>query len=317
MATADHDGEHDDVRRYLAERRNWGRWGEDDEVGAVNLITPERRIAAARLVTEGRSISLSRPFAAGQLGGTGVRSEHVIEPRIDRGDGGGAITDYYGTSYHGAGSTHIDAISHVWDGDGMYGGRNPDDVISDRGVDFCDIDQWRDGIVTRGVLLDVPAHRGADYVDVDQPVQGAELEEILAGAGVTMHPGDAVLVYCGREAWVRRYGDYGVQTRQVTNGNEADPRPGLHGSCLTFIRDHDVSMLVSDMIDAYPTGYDDVAWTVHGALWAFGTALLDNALLEPLAEHCRRTRRVDFMLTVAPLRVPGGTGSPVNPLAIL
>lgn len=317
MSTPDHISEGDVVRHYLAERRNWGRWGEDDEIGAINLITAERRIAAAQLVTEGVSISLSRPFPKNQMAGSEVLAEHKMEPRIERGHGGGAVTDYYGTSYHGAESTHIDAISHVWDADGIYGGRNPDDVITDEGVTFCDIDQWRDGIVTRGVLLDVPAYRGVEYVDNHQPVHGSELEEIVLAAGITIHPGDAILIYCGREAWMRDHGTYGLQSAHVTNGNQADPRPGLHGSCLKFIRDHDVSMLVSDMLDSYPTGYDDVAWTVHGALWAFGTALVDNALLEPLAEHCRQRNRLDFMLTVAPLRVRGGTGSPINPIAIL
>jgi kynurenine formamidase len=89
----------------------------------------------------------------------------------------------------------------------------------------------------------------------------------------------------------------------------------LHASCLPFLRDHDVAVLVWDLLDAAPTEYD-IPWTVHGALYAYGVALLDNALLQPLAEACAQEKRYEFMLVVAPLKVVGGTGSPVNPIAL-
>jgi kynurenine formamidase len=121
-----------------------------------------------------------------------------------------------------------------------------------------------------------------------------------------LEPGDAVCVYSGREAWQAAHPDrvYGP-----------DPRPGLHVSCLPFLRDHDLAVLVWDMMDLAPNGYE-LPWAVHGAIFAYGVALLDNALLEPLARACAEERRWEFMLTIAPLPVVGGTGSPANPLAL-
>ena len=102
----------------------------------------------------------------------------------------------------------------------------------------------------------------------------------------------------------------------VPYASAMDPqRPGLHVSCLPFIRDNDISVLVWDMMDHTPNGYN-IPWSVHGVIFAYGVALLDNALLQPLAEACQEEGRYEFMLTIAPLRVAGGTGSPVNPIAL-
>jgi kynurenine formamidase len=163
--------------------------------------------------------------------------------------------------------------------------------------------------MTRGVLLDVPKHRGTAYVDNDSPVHGWELDEIAKSQGVEMTPGDAVVVYCGREAYEAANGNYG--------GDPVGSKyPGLHASCLPFLRDNDLSVLVWDMEDASPNEYG-VAWTVHGAIHAYGMALIDGAALVPLAAECAKANRYEFMLTVNPLILVGGTGSPVNPIAVL
>lgn len=293
----------EEVLGYLRDRRNWGRWGADDEVGALNLITPEKRVAAARLVQTGRSISLSRLFPKTPGLENPEPAQHFMR-WFPRGAGGAAV-DYYGISYHGVATTHIDALCHVWDEHGMWGGRKPDEVLTTQGARWGDIDQWRDGIITRGVLIDVPRFRGESHVTLEKPVQGWELEEAAKAQGVTVEPGDALVVYSGREAW--------QATRPGTG--YTPPRPGLHASCLPFVRDNDVAVLVWDMMDATPNEYD-VSWTMHGALFSYGVALLDNSLLEPLANACAEAGRYEFMLTIAPLRVRGGTGSPANPIAL-
>ena len=143
--------------------------------------------------------------------------------------------DYYGISYHGQAATHIDALCHVWDGDGMYNGRDPEKEITFDGATFGAVDNWADGIITRGVLLDIPKHRGEPFVAQEKPVHGWELEDVARSQGVAVEPGDAVVVYSGREAWQESYAPYGA----------TDPnRPGLHSSCLPFLRDNDVSVLV-------------------------------------------------------------------------
>ena len=292
-------------------RRNWGRWGKDDQRGTINLITPARRAAAARLVKSGRSVSLSRPFPTTPGLNNALPAQHYMKT-MARGKGGFAA-DYYGIFYHGVASTHLDALCHTWDDEqAMWNGRDPKKEITFDGATFGSVEHWAEGIITRGVMLDVPRYRGTPCVTQDQPVHGWELDDILSKRKITLEPGDAVCVYAGREQWQAQNPN---RAYSVPFGPGPLDRPGLHISCLPFLRDHDVSLLVWDMLDALPIGYD-VPWAVHACLFAYGMPLLDNALLEPLADACREEGRDDFMLVIAPLRVIGGTGSPANPLAV-
>jgi len=289
----------DDVRGYFA-RNNWGRWGADDQRGAINLITPEKRVAAARLVQSGRSVSLSRDFPKMPGRGNPMPAQHFMRI-FDFG-----VVDYIGISYHGYVTTHVDALCHVWDERGMWGGRDPKQELSTEGTRWGGIEHWRDGITTRGVLLDVPRHRGTSFVTIDEPVHGDELEAIARAQGVRIEPGDALCVYSGREAFQAAHREWSGYT---------PPSPGLHVSCMPFVRDHDVAALVWDLMDAAPNDYG-LHFSMHGVLWTYGVALVDNALLQPLAEACAQEGRYEFMLTFAPLPVVGGTGSPVNPIAL-
>ncbi len=274
-------------------RRNWGRWGANDEVGAINLITPEKRAAAAALVRTGRTVSLSRVFEPPQ---------HFMQ-KSNIGRGGGYVMDYLGFIYHGGVVTHTDALCHIWDEGGMWQGRDPDVEITTQGAQFADITHWSTGIITKGVLLDVPRHRGEPHVTADRPVHGSELEEIARAQGVTVEAGDALLVHSGWESYGRS-GDDG-----------SAGRPGLHPSCAEFIRDHDVALLGWDLMDAR-MGAADLPWPVHGVLFNFGVALLDNARLEPIAAACAEEGRHEFLFMLLPLNVARGTGSPANPVAM-
>jgi kynurenine formamidase len=222
-------------------------------------------------------------------------------------DGGwGGSADYIGVFQHGYSVTHIDALCHVWGEDGMWEGRDPDEEITFSGTRFGGVEQWSDGILTRGVLLDVPRHRGEPYVTVEKPVHGWELEAIAAEQGVSLEAGDALLVHCGREAYAAEgAGTFG------DNGANA----GLHASCLPFIRDHDFALLGWDMTDASPNEYG-LPSTIHGIIYAYGVPILDNALLGPLAQVAAEEGRYEFMLTINPLVAVGATGSPVNPIAV-
>jgi kynurenine formamidase len=292
-----------ELRRTRIEGRNWGRWGADDQAGAVNLITAEKRLAALRLPRTGRAVSLSRPYPKIPGPTNPTPAQHFM--RIsDRGGGAGAALDYYGFVYHGQSMTHLDALCHVWDADGMWQGRDPARELTTDGTRFADVTAWSGGIVTRGVLLDVPRHRGTPYVTADRPVHGSELAEIADAEGVTVGPGDALIVYSGYEAYL-----------EGGNTLAARERPGLHASCAGFIRERDVSLLVWDMMDAYPTEHG-IPWPVHGVIFAYGVPLLDNAYLRGLADACAEEGRHEFLLMVLPLVVEGGTGSPVNPVAM-
>jgi kynurenine formamidase len=288
----------------LVDRSNWGRWGKDDQLGAINLITPAKRVVAASLVRTGRAVSLSRPFpktpSAPSQPTAGL---HYMMRWGDDVEGG--CMDFLGIAYHGQLSTHVDALCHGWHRQGIWNGKTPAEVVSFDGCTWGAIEHWKEGLMTRGVFLDVPRFRKEPFVSVERPIHGWELEEIAKAQGVAIEPGDAIVVYGGREAWDR------VNPRW---GSDPKGRPGLHASCLEFIRQVDCSVIVWDMMDAQPSDYR--LYPVHAALSAFGVALVDNALLEPLAAVCASEQTYDFMLSVIPLWVPGGTGSPVNPIAI-
>jgi kynurenine formamidase len=304
----------EEVMSHLARTRNWGRWGDDDQKGAINLITPAKLLAALRLARTGRTVSLAREFPTQQ----GPHNWNPAEQWwrwAETPTGGGFAFDYVGLNSHGVTATHIDALCHTWDQDGMWNGRKAEDHLKTTGVTWGGLEHWREGIITRGVLLDVPGHRGVPYVTVDEPVHGWELEDILVKRGITLEPGDAVCIFSGREAWQADHPDKPYYRYRRADGLlEA---PGLHASCLSFIRDHDVSTVVWDMVDASPLSTElNIPYSVHAATYAYGVALLDSALLEPLVAAVAEEQRDDFLFITVPPYMRGATGATVNPLAI-
>lgn len=294
------------VAAWLVEGRNWGRWGDDDQRGAFNLITPDSIVAAARLVQTGVRISLARPLPTTPGPSNPFPVIHAMR-KHDHGhpSGAGESGDTVTASWHGPLMTHLDALCHVWDRHGMWNGRDPDTEIGIDGTRWAGVEQWREGFFCRGILLDVPRHRGEPYVTQERPVHGSELRAIMRDIGVTPRPGDALVVHSGLAAY-----------EQANGPMQADRRPGLHASCLPVIREWDCSLLLWDMQDLTPSGYDAVAWSVHPVLYAYGVALVDSVVLEPLAQECREQGRSEFLLVVAPLVITGGTGSAVNPIAV-
>jgi kynurenine formamidase len=302
----------DDFRQKLSGLRNWNRWGADDQRGAVNLITQDSVRQAAQLVQLGQTVSMCRPFPKTPAANNLNPAQHFMRRRF-RGDGtSGSAVDYIAINYHGQASTHLDALCHVWNRDGMWNGRNPDDEVTYDGVTWGGVEHWADGIVGRGVLLDVAEGRSKGYVDLAEPVTADELRGVATATGVQLEPGDILVIHSGRDAWERAR----KRLWGAPDSDGSEDRPGLHASCLEFFHEVDCSLIIWDMMDAKPNDYG-VPHTTHAALFNQGVGLLDNALLEPLALACRQQRRSTFMVAVAPLKIIGGTGSPVNPLAIL
>jgi kynurenine formamidase len=291
---------------YKERFNNWRRWGEGDQLGTLNHITPDTRRAAAALVREGRSVSLARPLATAAAV-PGQRNTQPAEHRVEVGAMG--CGDYIGVSYHGFVNTHVDALCHIFTPDGkMYGGAPSSEAMPD-GARTNSIDAWRDGIVTRGVLYDVARHRGVAHVTADTPVHAWDLEEVAAAHGITPRAGDAVLVRAGAEAfWAANPGF-----------EPAWQAPGLHASVLEFLYEHDAALLGWDLMEAPgQDAYTAPALPIHSiAIPYMGLALLDNADFEALSTACEQAGRWEFLFVAAPLVVMGGTGSPVNPMAIL
>lgn len=289
---------------------NWDRWGADDERGALNHITGAEVARAAALVREGRTVSLSRnfPTAPGPENPWPAQHHMVIagdDPCIPGMTGLETCTDYIGIAFHGMASSHIDALCHVFAQGRMYGGHPASDVKS-TGARRNSIMCARDGIVGRGLLLDVPRAQGVAYVEAEHMVTVAELEAAESALGVKAGKGDLLVIRLGRDVRRNARGDQLV--------------PGLHPSVAAWLHAREVALLGGDGVhDPIPPcqAHPDWAMPLHMiGLAGMGLHLLDNLDLEPLAATCAELSRWEFQLVCAPLRIEGGTGSPLNPIAI-
>jgi kynurenine formamidase len=295
-----------DLERWKKELSNWGRWGAGDEQGALNLITPAKRRQAASLVRDGVLVSLSRDGIFEKdvdtdigIPGTGVYERTMAVPGLD----------YYLLRYHGFAHTHLDALAHVTDGGRAYNGYVAEkDKVMSEGLARSSIYVARHGIVTRGVLMDIPRLRGVPYLELDDRITPADLEAWEKKAGVKVSAGDALLVRTGR--WARR--------AKVGPWNAVKQAAGLDASVIPWLRQRDVAILGGELPqDAVPPRGDMPGLAVHNfALVYLGVHLLDNVALDELAEAAAARKRWEFQLTIAPLRMPTGTGSPVNPIAV-
>ena len=300
----------EEVLGYMTSLSNWGRWGPDDELGTLNLITPEKRTQAARLIKEGISVTCSRPIVP-ELA-PDVTSIPPLHYMINTGEGAprrgaGASLDFIGLSFHGLTTTHVDSLCHqFWDRK-MYNGKPASSVNWREKASVGGIDNVQDGVVTRGVLLDITQVRGKEWMDAGEGVFAEDLEEAEKAQGVRVEEGDALLLRLG---WYRRRGEIGPPT--------PPGHPGLHVSTMPWLHQRGVSIIVSDAShDVVPSGYSSMALPVHlVGIVAMGLWLIDAANLEKLVGACRDLKRWEFMFTMAPLRLHNATGSPVNPLAI-
>ena len=291
-----------DVESYFKRLNNWGRWGHDDQLGTVNLITEARRSAARALVKKNRTVSLARdivPQPHLQFG------YHVTFPsKRERAD---VVLDRFDLVYHGYWVTHVDALCHVaWDRE-LYNGRSFKDSLSAAGATWCPIDPLFDGITSRGVLLDVAAGRKEGYVTVGDPVTPKELDDVARRQGVRIEPGDVVVVRSGDEVFRKAHPEWIPRE---------SPHPGLQISCLEWFREKDIAAISWDMMDERPIGYPGFGMGVHLAIPFLGLALVDNTNPERLAAACKEEGRYEFLFTATPLRLKGATGAPAHPIAI-
>jgi kynurenine formamidase len=296
MATAD-------VLAFHQTLSNWGRWGEDDQLGALNLITPEVTAAAAATARTGRSVSCARPLDTVASADNPSPVAHHMTGTATEGMG----ADYFAIASHGFATSHIDALCHIFHEGRLYNGY-PAEAVTAHGATKLGIHRLHHGIVTRGVLLDIPALRDVDALEPGEPVFPEDLEAAEAKAGLEVRAGDALLVRTGRWRW------------RAANGawDAGQLSAGLDASCLPWLRERDVAALGSDGVsDVLPSRVDGVGMPIHTVvIVAMGVHLLDNLDLDALATACADESRWEFLLTVAPLVLRRGTASPVNPIAL-
>jgi len=286
------------VENWMTELSNWGRWGTGDQLGALNLITPAKRVEAAKLVKTGVSVSLAHNYS--------VNPDLGLPPPFDQeismlNTPGEYVMERVSFSYHGGIHSHLDALCHVlWQGE-MYNGFSKNDVNED-GCQKLGIANVKQGILTRGILMDIPRLKGVDYLPPGTAVYIEDLEAWEEQTGVRVSPGDVIFVRTGRWA---------------TPGSAGPGSAGLHASVAPWLRERDVAIVGGDYAnDAIPSGVQGVFLPIHQlTIVAMGVRLFDNLDLEALAEEAVRQGRWEFMLSASPIPVEGGVGSPMNPIA--
>ena len=296
------------VERWKQELTNWGRWGPDDQIGTLNLITPEKRKLAAALVRDGISVSLARDAET---------EEAIDNSRPYRVTPLGISADEIQIAYHGFIHTHLDFLNHNFIGDGVtYNGYKPDPEVVARegGHSRNTVHNAKHGIVTRGILIDMARFRNVPYLDPGTPIYVEDLEAWEQQTGLNVSAGDAVFVRTGR--WARR--------AEMGPWDIASEAAGLHASVIPWLRQRDIALLGGESpqdvapadIDPAVTEGDNLGpRPLHRfALIYLGMPLFDNVDLEAVAEEAASRQRWEFLLTAAPLPTRG-TGSPINPIA--
>ena len=291
--------------------QSWGRWGSGDELGALNRLTADRVAAAARLVRSGVVVSLSLPLNTRLAPDCPSPAEFRMTQHNDAEIGLGSMgfaKDFVGVDYHSDGHTHIDALCHVAYEGRLYNGVAAGSVTAD-GAAAEAIDGVRDGLVGRGVLLDVPRLRDVRWLEPGEHVFREDLEAAERAQGVAIGEGDILLVRTGH---ARRLAELGPW-------DTGRSKAGLHPTAMPLLAERGVAALGCDgNSDTAPSTTEGVAFPIHVlALNAMGVLLLDYLQFEDLRGACESAGRWEFLCVTAPLRITGGTGSPVNPLAIL
>jgi kynurenine formamidase len=291
-----------DLDKLVKELSNWGRWGKKDEKGTINLITPAKRKSAASLVLEGISVSLSRDYGTDAA----VDNPHPFLHKMSPPVANQFNMDEYTIFFHGNAYAHFDALSHVFYQGRMYNGF-PEADAKASGMAHLAVTAFSEGILTRGVLIDIPRLRNVPYLEPDAVIYPEDIDAWEKKTGVRVESGDAVVVHTGR--WARRAakGPWDIGSHSA----------GLHASTARWFHQRDIALLVGDTSnDAIPSGIPGVDFPMHTLLLvAMGTPMMDQCDLEELAQVAAAKNRWTFLFTAAPIRASGGTGAPLNPVA--
>ncbi|SEU42752.1 cyclase family protein [Nonomuraea wenchangensis] len=299
------------------EPNNWGRFGPDDQRGTLNLLTPSVVLDALRAATTGEVLSLALPIRGATSSPAPATVPHLRGRPLPQhfmsvdggdyaagarpiGEGLCVADDALVVTPHGT-TTHMDALCHMWSGDRLYNG-HPAARVRSYGATRCGIERVG-GVIARGVLFDVPRRLGLDHLPAGHRIEPGELEEIAVP-----RPGDVAVIRTGwPQVWERSPEEYW------------SGQPGLSAAAGRWLAAHDVAVVAADNaaiggLDARGLAAEGLADDLHLILLhRHGIHLIELLWLEELAA----TGRTEFVFVAAPLRVEGGTGSPLTPLAIL
>ena len=328
--------------------KNWNRWGANDERGTLNYITPDKVVAAAALVKSGRSVSMSIPIekepgpvnprpaihymarthdigaeeamitnassyeSEGNTAGEGA--DGAVGPHGRARPGGGIhvgfATDFLGMQFHGDCHTHLDALCHISYNGLLYNGKSASTVDS-AGASCLDVTAYAHGIVGRGVMIDVPRYRGVKWLEPGEAVTAEEIEAIEASQGVRLEQGDIMMFRTGQYLRRLELGPWDV-------GVTGEGRAGLDPYSLLLLHERKVAAFLPEGDgEVAPSYVESLRSPIHALqIASMGMLCADSLQLEELAAVCEEEGRFEFMVCIAPLRLPGGTGCPFNAIAI-
>jgi len=305
---SNHNATRADFDQMMTQLSNWNRWGKDDQMGAVNLITPAKRKQAVAEVKEGVSFSMAR---SAELEKAVDNNQPIISKmtRVGVGQpptGPGGTGDTFFISYHGYVHTHMDTLCHFLYNGKMYNGYSEDEV-TEKGANKNSILNFKNGIVTRGILMDIARLKGVDYLEPGTKIYPEDLDAWEKKAHIKVGSGDVVFVRTGR--WARRdaKGAWPV----------SEGLAGLYITCAKWLHDRNVAILGGDGAqDVLPSGIEGIPQPIHElVLVAMGMPIFDNCDLELISKEAEKRQRWEFLVTASPAAVPGATGSVLNPIA--
>ena len=293
--------------------KNWGKWGRDDELGTLNYITSDKVRAAAATVKSGRSVSMSIPINTVAGPDNPNPAIHYMCNTHDIDIGSGALrfaTDFLAMQFHGDCHTHIDALCHIAYKGKLYNGLDSC-LVDAKGAHTLDITAMAHGVVGRGVLIDVPRHRGVKWLEPSEVVTREEIEEIEKEEGVRLSSGDILVLRTGHH---RRRLELGAWNADYSGAGRA----GLDPYSMLLLHEREIAAFLPDgdgeVVPAYVEG---LLYPIHPLqIAAMGMACTDSLQFEELVKVCEEEGRYEFMVVLAPLRLPEGTGSQLNPIAI-
>jgi kynurenine formamidase len=292
------------------ELKTWGRWTGSNVPGTLNYLTPARTAAAASQVRTGRTVTMSLPvntLISADNPRPAVHSMSRLHPTEPGPNTVGFATDFLGMDFHGNAHTHMDALCHVSYRGSLYDGI-PAETVTRSGGTTGTVDDYRNGLAGRGVLLDLPRLRGVRWLEPGEAVTAAELEAAEQAHGVRLGEGDIFVFRTGEHRRRLELGPWDMNKE----------RAGLHPTAIRLLADRNVAVFAPDGDgEVAPGPVKGVSAPIHCLqVVAMGMAVMDSLQLEDLAAACAEEERWEFLFVTAPLRIANGTGSPTNPIAI-
>lgn len=312
----------DDILNYFDELSNWGKWGDDDQLGTLNYLSNDLTKKSAQLVKKGYRVSCARPIDFEYAPDIPNPPVHYM---VESGDGltsapddpvskisskpSQVAMDYIGMIFHGHSITHIDSLAHFfWQGK-MYNNQPAHLISTSLGATVESVELASEGIVTRGVLIDVPKIRDIPWVERGEGVLPEDIIKAEEKFGFKIQEGDVLLI---------RTGQYKRRNEEGPVNPRIEGSTACHPACLPLFHQRKIAVLGSDTgNDILPPLYPEINMPIHQiGIVAMGLWILDNANLEELSSTCESFGRWEFMININPLKLSNTTGSPVNPIAI-